>query len=120
MKEFYLIIMFDNIRNFSETVALISFITFVSFIICYPFLEGAISDYCNIQTKKIFRSIIVTLAVSSAFMVFTPTKTEMFFIMGLGGTVDYLKQNDAAKQIPDKCLLLINKWMEEKLNEEKN
>lgn len=36
----------------------------------------------------------------------------------LGGTIDYIKSNETAKQLPDKCIKALDKWVEN-LNEEK-
>lgn len=43
---------------------------------------------------------------------------EAFMIWGLGGTIDYIKSNDTAKQLPDKCIEALDKWVET-LNENK-
>ena len=74
------------------------------------------------QRFKIFlnyfkRSIIVTL-VLTVINIFIPTKNEALLIYGVGGTIDYIKSNDTAKQLPDKCIKALDKWVEN-LNEEK-
>ena len=42
--------------------------------------------------------------------VFIPSKGELYMIYGLGNTIDYLKENPTAKQLPDKCIKAIDKW----------
>jgi hypothetical protein len=39
-------------------------------------------------------------------------------IWGVGGTIDYVKSNATAKQLPDKCIEALDKWVDS-LNEEK-
>ena len=41
-----------------------------------------------------------------------PTTNEALTIYGVGGTVDYIKQNPTAKQIPDKCINALDKWVD--------
>ena len=41
-------------------------------------------------------------------------------IYGIGGTIDYIKSNDTAKQIPDKCINALDKFIDEYVNEDNN
>ena len=34
-------------------------------------------------------------------------------IYGIGGTIDYIKSNDKSRQIPDKVINVIDKWLSE-------
>lgn len=40
-------------------------------------------------------------------------------IYGVGGTIDYIKENPASKQLPDKCVKILDKWVDEQLQKEK-
>ena len=40
-------------------------------------------------------------------------------IWGVGGTIDYVKSNDTAKQLPDKCIKALDEWVESMYEEEK-
>lgn len=33
-------------------------------------------------------------------------------IWGVGETIDYVKSNETAKQLPDKCIEALDKWVE--------
>ena len=59
-------------------------------------------------------TIIITL-----LFIFTPTTKEALMIWGVGGTIDYVKSNDTAKQLPDKCIEALDKWVDS-LNEQEN
>jgi hypothetical protein len=50
--------------------------------------------------------------------VFIPTQREILLIYGLGSTIDYIKSNDKAKELPDKAVDALTKYLET-LNEEK-
>lgn len=76
---------------------------------------------CHMQRFKIFlnyfkRSIIVAL-VLTVINIFIPTKNDALLIYSVGGTIDYIKSNDTAKQLPDKHIKALDKWVDN-LNEE--
>ena len=39
-------------------------------------------------------------------------------VYGVGGTIDYIKSNDTAKQIPDKCVKALDKYLDNLTKEE--
>lgn len=65
----------------------------------------------------IISSIIVfVLSIGTCFI---PNTNEAYMIYGLGGTIDYIKSNEAAKQLPDKCIIALDKYLEDVANEQK-
>lgn len=42
-------------------------------------------------------------------MIFVPSTESLYVIYGVGGTIDYLKSNDTAKQLPDKAIVALDK-----------
>lgn len=128
MNEIYWITRLDAICNFLITIAVVSFVISVVIGAFSMYNRFAADDYeeggkyynCHMQRFKIFlnyfkRSIIVTL-VLTVINIFIPTKNEALLIYGVGGTIDYIKSNDTAKQLPDKCIKALDKWVED-LNE---
>ena len=67
--------------------------------------------YYNFVKKQFIRAFIV-FVVSIVCNVFIPTKNEALMIYGVGGTIDYIKSNDTAKQLPDKCIKVLDKWVD--------
>ena len=129
MEEIYWITRLDAICDFLTTIAVVSFL--ISVVMCafamYNRFEA--DDYaeagkyydCHMQRFKIFlnyfkRSIIVAL-VLTVINIFIPTKNDALLIYGVGGTIDYIKSNDTAKQLPDKHIKALDKWVDN-LNEE--
>lgn len=51
--------------------------------------------------------------------ILTPTKEQAYLIYGVGGTVDYIKSNDKAKQIPDKAVDALNRYLDSIENKDK-
>ena len=37
---------------------------------------------------------------------------------GVGGTIDYIKSNDTSKQLPDKCVKALDKYLDNLTKEE--
>lgn len=72
--------------------------------------------YYNFVKKQFIRAFIV-FVVSIVCNVFIPTKNEALMIYGIGGTIDYVKSNKTAKQLPDKCIKALDKWADN-INEE--
>lgn len=72
--------------------------------------------YYNFVKKQFIRAFIVFF-VSIVCNVFIPTKNEALMIYGIGGTIDYIKSNETAKQLPDKCIKALDKWADN-INEE--
>ena len=130
MNEIYWITRLDAICNFLTTIAVLSLLISVVLVVfamhnrfaADECLEGGEYYNCHMQRFKIFfnyfkRSIIVTL-VLFVIKTFIPTKNDALLIYGVGGTIDYIKSNSTAKQLPDKCVKALDKWVDN-LNEEK-
>lgn len=57
------------------------------------------------------------LIISTLVITFVPSKRELYIIYGVGGTIDYLKENPTAKELPDKCIKALDAWVDN-LNKE--
>ena len=60
----------------------------------------------------------IAFFVSFFMNTFIPTTNEALLIYGVGGTIDYIKSNDTAKQIPDKCVKALDKYLDNLTKEE--
>ena len=60
----------------------------------------------------------IALFVSVFINIFIPTTNQALLIYGVGGTIDYIKSNETAKQLPDKCVKALDKWVENLTKEE--
>lgn len=61
------------------------------------------------------KSFIASLFLFIAFA-FMPTTSSGYKILGVGGTLDYLKDNDTAKQLPDKCIKALDMLLEKQID----
>lgn len=124
MNEMYWITRLDYI-NFTIVMCIITFILLIimcSFSITNNLEEiDSIPDY-KIEKKnkleneikeskkyiKIFSSCIFVFFL---MFIFIPSEKDMYKIIGIGGTFDYLKSNDKAKKLPDKCIDALDKFI---------
>lgn len=66
------------------------------------------------KLAKICGSIALVLGLLACFI---PNTKDAYMIYGLGGTIDYIKSNEITKQLPDKCIQALDKYLDE-LNKE--
>ena len=62
----------------------------------------------------------VIFFVSVFINIFIPNTNEALLIYGVGGTIDYIKSNDTAKQLPDKCIKALDKYLDNLENQKEN
>ena len=130
MNEVYWITRLDAICDFLTAVAVVSFLISAVTGIFAMFDRFEADDYeeggkyynCYMQKFKMFlsyfkRFIFVTI-IACLINFFIPTTNEALMIYGIGGTIDYIKSNETAKQLPDKYIKALDKWVDN-LNEEK-
>ena len=130
MNEIYWITRLTCICDLLKYVSVISFLisaTMAIFAMCNKFEANDYEEggkYYNyyIQRFKMFlsyfkRFIFVTI-IAGLINFFIPTTNEALMIYGVGGTIDYVKSNETAKQLPDKYIKALNKWAENLTKEE--
>lgn len=131
MNEIYWITRLDAICNFLTAITVVSFLISaftVVFVVCNRieannYKEGSEKWNYYMQRFKIFLSYFkrfIFVAIVSCFInLFMPTTNQALLIYGVGGTIDYIKSNDTAKQLPDKCVKALDKYLDNLTKEEK-
>ena len=69
------------------------------------------NDITN-QAKKVAKTLAVIFIVGVIGSIITPSTKEMYAIYGLGGTIVYIKSNVKAKQLPDKCVDALTRYVD--------
>ena len=130
MNEIYWITRLDAICNFLTAVTVVSFLTsafIVVFVVCNRIEANSYkkgSEYYNCYMQKFkmllshFKRFIFVTIIACLINFFIPTTNEALMVYGIGGTIDYIKSNKTAKQLPDKYIKALDKWVDN-LNEEK-
>lgn len=72
--------------------------------------------YCDEEDlKMLIKSIkvgIVTMLISILGCTFIPSKEDLYLIYGAGTIVDYCKDNSNVKEIPDKAIDALNRYLD--------
>ena len=130
MNEIYWITRLDVICGFLTFIAVFSVIaTVVLFFIGLikrgdAYIHNEDSQTCEryIETSKmclyLAKRFAIAFFVSVFINTFIPTTNEALLIYGVGGTIDYIKSNDTAKQLPDKCVKALDKYLDNLTKEE--
>lgn len=113
MMSLYWLTRVDDIKLLAGTILAISSAFVLASLILY--LNEPDNEAC--KAVKISTSVFI---ISLLMFMFIPNKKDLMLIYGLGGTIEYLKSNDTAKQLPDKCIKVLDKWAEEQLKENIN
>ena len=130
MNEIYWITRLDLICGVLNLIVVLSVIaTVVLFFIglskrCYADIHNEDSETLeqHIETSKMClyfaKRCAIIFFVSVFINFFIPTTNEALLIYGVGGTIDYIKSNDTAKQLPDKCVKALDKYLDNLTKEE--
>lgn len=130
MNELYWITRLDYITAFLSLIAVLGAInTIVLFFIgllkrsyadIYPEGSQTLKRYIDTSEKCFYfaKRCVIVFFVSVFMNIFTPTTNEALLIYGVGGTIDYIKSNKTAKQLPDKCVKALDKYLDNLTKEE--
>ena len=120
MSELYWLYVLGNLNGFCKFFIVLSIIAFVVCVIFYlvPQDEDFGFPLARKYIVKFIRfTLLPILIISTIGNTFIPDTKTLYVIYGVGGTLDYLKENKTAKQIPDKAILVLDKYLNEKLED---
>lgn len=69
-------------------------------------------DNCFKSIKKCFIISVVAVVLSGIGLVFVPKTNEALLIYGVGTTIDYVDNNETIKQLPDKAVQALDKYLD--------
>ena len=116
MNEIYWITRLDAIQTLA-IIAVFILGALISVFILIWFLED---DFKNdSKFKNIALKYAAYISIPIFLLVFIPSKRDMLMIIGIGGTIEYLKSNDTANKLPDKVIMAIDKLLDDTIEEEK-
>lgn len=94
-------------------------LVFCGFIRIGELISPELTDEALALYDKWLKRGIITFAISIAGCIFIPCQTEMYAIIGIGGTVEYLKGNEKARQLPDKVIDAVYHYLDTVKEDEK-
>lgn len=74
--------------------------------------EDCFSEKVKTNLRKFAKTFLVTSVIGVILAVLVPTKDEAYVIYGVGSTIDYVKSSDKAKELPDKAINALDRWLE--------
>lgn len=119
MSELYWLGVLGNLHSLGEAIAVLSFLAMflLLLILVTTTLDGY--DKPPICLKLLKLSAVSTL-IGFLMCVFIPSTKSLLIIYGVGGTIDYVKENKDANKIPDKCIKALDKYLDDTLKEDKD
>ena len=130
---FYLIPVIGNILGVAGFAfvlySLYIYIMFYSYDIDRELIDKSVKDNCYatkyghkfaLKVIKLIRDNAIKrannkLIIGGILIVFSfaiPSEKKLYAIYGIGSTIDYIKSNDKAKEIPDKAIDCIYKYLD--------
>ena len=125
----YQLYLLGNIGDGARMVIMVLFIFFGLFIFSFSLAHAIFGEGRIEEDKK--KGIIIALKTFAKiwFAIFlffgticiaVPSKTEVYAIFGAGATLDYLQNNDKAKQLPDKAIEALYKYLDQATEEKQH
>ena len=121
MSTLYWINVLDNINFLFVLIFMASLVlSIASVLVNLACTTDEISETLDYKRFIRAKNLIYTLLIISTLVItFVPSKRELYIIYGVGGTLDYLKENPTAKELPDKCIKALDTWVDN-FNKESN
>lgn len=118
MFEIYWLTRVDALNTLFEWMIAIPVIVGIIMFIIFLTDENWLSfkKYC-----KKFRNVLLPVFIVGILgTCFCPTKNDMLLIYGVGGSIDYLRNNPTVQKLPDKCIEALDAWVDELFPEKKD
>lgn len=119
MSELYWLGVLGNLNDLGGAIAVLSFLVFIALGFCF-FLCSEDDLEQSPFMKKMFKGSMFAIVLGVVMAIFIPSQKNLLIIYGVGGTIDYLKENKDANKIPDKCVKALDKYLDDALKEDKD
>ena len=87
--------------------------------ILFSFIAWYGEDFDTDDTHwKSFKITFPIALISALGLILVPSTKDALIIYGVGGTVEYLRDNSTAQKLPDKCVEALDKFVDEYLETE--
>lgn len=119
MSDLYWILTLGDLHNFFVACLVISIGMFICFFIITAVADSKGNEDTQEKALNIAAASFFAVILCELLTIIIPSKKELYMIYGVGSTIDYLKSNPNAKEIPDKCIKALERWADS-VNEENN
>lgn len=111
MTEIYWITRLDGINLFFCIVMVFSLIGIIG-LMTIIFLDGRPQEMFKKFTKYI-KIVTISFVIGILGVTFIPTTNDVMLMYGLGTIKEYVDSNEKAKELPDKAIDALNKYLDE-------
>ena len=113
MEQLYWITRFDALRMVFDTILISSGILGGILAVILIIGNTEIEDHIFNSMLKYLKIFAATFIITLTVKAFVPSTKEALMIFGVGSTIEYLKSNEKAMELPDKCIDALDAWVEE-------
>lgn len=119
MSELYWLGVLGSLNDLGRAIAVVSFLLCVT--LGFWLLLCSTGDLEPSHfIKKVFKGSLFAIVLGVVMVIFIPSQKNLLIIYGVGGTIDYLKENNDANKIPDKCVKALDKYLDDALKDDKD
>lgn len=118
MNEIYWLTRVGELDMVFGTMWILPIVAFVIMLIAFPIFADNWCDEIKASLKKWAWRLFIIFCIGIIGDTFIPSKKDVLLIYGLGTTVDYIKSSDKAKQLPDKAVDALTRYLDEISKEE--
>ena len=116
MLEFYLMSIAGNISIIACILFFVSLLALIILTVIYCTYDKYDEEEKK-TTISVIKKVFICLVLSCAFSIFVPSSDQLVKIYGIGGTIDYIKSNETAKQLPDKCIKALDLYIDSQIKD---
>ena len=119
MNEIYWMTIVGKLSTALMVVWIVSLIIVLGMLFVLAASEGDViddEDSAHVFFKWLKRFVVCGV-IAAMTNIFLPTTKELLYIYGIGGTIDYVRTNDTTKQLPDKCIKVLDRFVDKYIDE---
>ena len=109
MWKIYLLGLLSNFQAFFAIAAVIIFVFLIA--VGIEFISNECWDDEDDKLGKWLKRGLIAEMLCVMMCMFIPSEKQMYAIIGIGGTLEYLQNNDKAKHLPDKVIDAIDNYL---------
>ena len=119
MSELYWLGVLGELHSFGVVIAALSVLAML--LLAFRLVTTTLDGYDKPPIcLKLLKLSAVSALIGFLMCVFIPSTKSLLIIYGVGGTIDYVKENKVANKIPDKCIKALDKYLDDALKEDKD
>lgn len=119
MSELYWLHVLGSLHELCEIVIVLC-IFVLAVLGFWAFLCSADGEELLPIIKNVLKGSFLVIVFGLFGYLFIPSQKNLLIIYGVGGTIDYLKENKDSNKIPDKCIKALDKYLDDALTEDKD